>query len=523
MKTITSYWIWISLGVSPVLLAQVGPDYQRPEVETGLRYKSASGSMREARPADSLSKGPWWQVFRDARLNDLMLEAARNNRELKAAMARFDQANAARRTVRSAMAPSISTGFTADQQRTSENMPSPFPLDGLRYDGPGYNLPLEFSWELDLWGKLRRQNEAATAQLEASAAGMHAVLLRLQAELAGNYFQLRAVDRELLEVEKAIALRQESLEITAARVKAGAGNDLDLAQAETQLATTRAEVSGLKIQRDSLENAIAILLGRNPVGFTLAKSGVGLAAPPQIPSGVPSDLLERRPDIAQAERLVAAASAEIGVARAAAFPSLRLLGRGASYTGEFDLLADPASLMWNVGPSLNVPLFSGGRLRAGQKRSIAAHEEALAGYQQVILTAFGEVENSLSAIRHLQVQAVAMQEAAASAEKALKLARSRYELGTSPYLEVIEADRSALTVQRGLTQLQGQRLLAAVNLVKALGGGWEATAVNAAANGLGDGKTPAPAGGGAEAEALSDTAAGEKKGFFSKMKSVFKR
>jgi len=467
----------VTLGLAGVLwsgtaAAEIGPDYQRPTTEAPAGYKSPV-VMREARPLENAPKGAWWEVFKDRRLNALIVDATQHNQDLKAAIARFDQSRAAARLARANFFPTLATGFTAENQRTSENMPSPFPLNGLMYEGPGYNVPLEFSWEIDLWGKLRRQSESAGAQLMGVAAAMHNVLLAVQADVAMNYIRVRTLDAEMEVVRKAIELRKESLGITQARVKAGAGSELELAQAETELATAQAEISSLQTQRDQLENAIAVLAGQNPTVFRLPVIPRGTATPPAIPIGVPSDLLERRPDIAQAERTLAAASAQIGVAKAAAFPSVKLLANGGLLSGEFDLLNDPTSLMWNAGPRVTIPVFSGGKNLALFEQAQAAHDEALAGYRQAMLVAFGEVENSLSAIANLKVQAAAQQRATESSAKALSLARTRYEAGTSPYLDVIEADRTALAVHRGAVQISGQQWLASVGLVKALGGGWD--------------------------------------------------
>lgn len=500
----------LMIGLPPLAAsAQIGPDYARPETETAPRYKGVV--MREARPLDGLPRGAWWEAFKDRRLNALMADATLHNQELKGAIARFDQARATARLARANFFPSLGSGLVAERQRTSENMPSPIPLNGLKYDGPGYNVPVEFSWELDLWGRLRRESEAAGAELMGVAAAMNAVLLTVQADVALNYFKLRALDAEMAVVKRAEELRRESLDITRSRVAAGAGSELEQAQAETELAATEAEIFALKTQRDQLENAIAILAGQNPVTFRLPAVEGDLGAPPVIPSGVPSDLLERRPDIAQAERALAAASARIGVARAAAFPSVQLLANGGWLSGDISLLADANSLMWNAGPRVSLPLFSGGKNRAHLERALAAHDEALAAYRQVILAAFGEVENSLSAIANLQNQAAAQQRARDSAAKALKLARTRYEAGTSPYLDVIDADRTALAVIRGEVQIAAQRWLAGVGLIKALGGGWDTVTpleVPVVA--------PDPA---AKAGAPEDG----RQGLFSRVKNAFKR
>ncbi len=506
-----STWIWIGglLAVAPAQ-GQIGPDYQRPETETPASYKGLV--MREARPLDGVPRGAWWEVFKDRRLSALMVDASTHNQELKGAVSRFDQARAAARLARANFFPTLGAGFVAEHQRTSENMPSPFPLNGLMYEGPGYSVPVEFSWELDLWGKIRRESEAAGAEFMSVAAMMNSVLLTVQADVAMNYFKLRALDVEMEVVRKGVDLYRESLDITRSRVQVGAGSELELAQAETELTATEAEIFALKTQREQLENAIAILAGQNPTVFRLPPVKEGLGTPPVIPSGVPSDLLERRPDIAEAERTLAAASAKIGVARAAAFPSVKLLANGGLLSGDISLLGDAGSLMWNAGPRISVPIFAGGKNLANMERALAAHDVALAAYRQSILVAFGEVENSLSAITNLRNQAEVQQRAQASARRALDLARTRYKAGTSPYLDVIAVNRTALNVQRSAVQISAQRWLASVGLIKALGGGWDTVTPLEVPPVASDPEDKAGAPG-----------VGEKRGFFGRLKDAFKR
>lgn len=403
--------------------------------------------------------------------------------------------------------PTASLPLSAETQRTSEHMPSPFPLNGLHYVGPAFNTPIEFGWELDLWGKIRRQNEGVRADAAAAADAVHNILLGIQAEVAINYFKLRTLDNEMRIVREAVGWRNEALNIAKARVQAGAGSELEQAQAETEVATAEAEISALQTQRDQLENVLAILIGTNAAGFNVAISHGVLASPPGIPSGVPSDLLERRPDISQAERVLHAATARIGVAKAQFFPSIRLLGRGGFQSGDIDLLFEPSSLMWSVGPSVSVPLFSGNKNVWNLTKSKAAHDEALANYRQAFLAAIADVESSLSAILNLGLQAESQGRARTSSEKAAMLAKTRYEAGTSPYLDVIEANRTTLATQRATAQIAGQRLIATVGLIKAIGGGW-------------DQKTPSPV-----PATTPDPAAKnldqDKPGFLSKVKGWF--
>ncbi|HYF34858.1 MAG TPA: efflux transporter outer membrane subunit, partial [Prosthecobacter sp.] len=412
--------------------AQVGPDYVRPPSDMPARFKGVT--WREGRPSDHLSRGDWWRVFRDPTLNALMDRATANNQQLKGAIARFDQARATARMARSDFFPVLEAPLTAERQRTSMNMPSAFPLNGAQYDGPAYNALLDFTWEIDLFGKLRRQLESSRADAAAAADAMHNVLLGLQAELAVNYFRVRALDVEMRLVRAAVGFRREAFNIAEARVKAGAGSELEQAQSETEVATAEAEISSLQAQRDQLENAIAILLGSDASSFRIAATGGDLPGPPAVSSGLPTDLLERRPDVSQAERALASATAQIGVAKSYYFPSLQLLGNGGFQSGDIDVLLEPTSLMWSYGPKLTVPIFAGSKNRFNLERSRAAHDEALAAYRQALLAALGDVENSLSSLRNLSTQAGAQQRARASAERAASLARTRYEAGTGLYI-----------------------------------------------------------------------------------------
>ncbi|MBK8091376.1 MAG: efflux transporter outer membrane subunit [Verrucomicrobiaceae bacterium] len=489
-------------------IVTVGPDFQPPANSVPTKYKSTI-QWRAVRPLDDLPRGNWWRVFRDSQLNELLRQATADNQSLKAAIARFDQARAAAGIARANFFPSASATGNATNQMTSENMPSPFPLHGLRYDGPSYDVPLEFSWEIDLWGKIRRQAEAAQAEAAAAANAMQNVLLGLHGDVAANYFRLRALDGELRTVREAVGWRRRALEIAQARVKAGAGSELEQAQAETEIATAEAEISALQNQRDQLENAIALLLGANPSRFKIKTQDATLPAPPSVPVGVPSDLLERRPDIAAAERTLAATTAQIGATKALFFPSVKLFGRGGFLSGDVDQLFEITSLNWNVGPSISVPLFSGGKTLAGMERVRAAHDEALAHYRQAVLTSLHDVENALAALRNLSTQNEAQVRATGSAQKAAEMAKTRYEAGTGPYLEVIEANRTLLMVQRAMATLAGQRLIATVSLIKALGGGWDQTL-----------PVTVPA---AKLDPEARSVTSEKKGIWQRMRGLFRR
>lgn len=454
-------------------LKPVGPDYERPPVTVPEKFKNVT--WREATPSAHLPKGEWWKVFRDPFLNRLLEQATRNNQQLKAAIARFDQARTTARVSKGDLLPRLGLPLSAEQQRTSSNMPSPFPLDGMRYDGPAYTTLVDFGWEIDLWGKIRRIVESDGANAIGAADAVHNVLLGIEAELASAYFQIRVLDAEVAIVREAVGWRGEALKIARARVVAGAANDLEQAQAETEVAAAEAEIPVLQAQRDRLENALALLVGENASSFSLVANSSGLPDPPKIPAGLPSDLLERRPDIAAAETQLAAATARIGAAQAQFFPSVSLLGNGGLQSGDFDILFDPASILWTYGPKVRLPFFSGGQDRFNLSRSHAAHDEALANYRQSFLAAVADVENSLSSLRHQAKEAEALGRARASATRAAQLARTLYESGAAPYIDVITANRTGLNTQLACERVAGQRLVATVSLVKALGGGWDQT------------------------------------------------
>src|SRR5256885_1242881 len=452
-------------------LLSVGPDYRPPTNSVPTYYKAVElGAWKEGRPLDNVPKGNWWKIFGDAGLNEQEAQAVRANRELKAAVARVDQARATARVARSELLPSLNLDPGFNRQRYSPNQVPGF--GGLTADT--FRAPLDLSYEVDLWGRVRRSFQSARADAQASLAAFYNVLLTLQADVAQNYFALRALDAEIATVTGTVDLRKEQVRLVRSRFEGGIGSELDVARAETELATTEAEAASLAQRRNELENAIAILAGTNPAVFKLAPRSPGdwNPQPPGIPAGLPADLLERRPDVAEAERQLASANAHIGVAKAAFFPVLTLTGSGGYVSADIDTLFKWDSHTWSIGPSLSLPIFAGGRNRANYQRSQAAYQEAVAHYRQQVLVAFGEVENSLSGIRHLINQAAAQQRAVANARRAADLATDRYRSGIVSYLEVVDASRDALQAERANAQLAGQRLIAAIQLVKALGGGW---------------------------------------------------
>jgi multidrug efflux system outer membrane protein len=442
--------------------AAVGPDYHRPEVVASAAWKQSS-------PADALPRGDWWKLFNDGALDDLEARSLAANQNLAVAAARVDQARAAAGIARSGYLPSVGLNPSVSRARTSETTDNRFPVP----ETTTYRASLDASWELDLFGRVRRLNEGARAEVVASAADFENVRLSLTAEVASTYFSLRAVDREVGLVNDGISLRRRALELITSRQRSGASTEFDVARAETELASTEAEGAALANRRAALQNALAVLLGAAAPDFQLSALNAQLSAPLSIPAGLPSELLERRPDIASAEAALAAANARIGVAKAAFFPAISLTGSFGFASGDIDRLANSDSRLWSIGPSLYLPIFQGGRNRANLARSRAAYEEGVAVFRQRVLVAFREVQDALTATQLLAGQAAAQDRAVAAARRAGELAQKRYDAGFVNYFEVIDAQRSVLASERAATQLGAQQLVNSVALIKALGGGWE--------------------------------------------------
>lgn len=441
----------------------VGPDYKKPELKTPAEFKG-NKDWKIAEPADHLPKGKWWTIFNDPVLNDLEQQAGQANQDLQAAAARVMQARAVAGISKSDKYPDINTNPSARRART-------YISDGSANTGTMFSLPFDLSYELDLWGRVRRSNQASQAGAQASQSDYENVRLSLQAEVARNYFRLRALDREINIVEHTTRLRNESLKLVQSRFKHGYISKLDLERAKTELASTKAEASALKKTRGELENALAVLLGKIASEFSLAPV-LNEIKIPEIEPSLPSKLLERRPDVARAERSVAAANAKIGVAKAAFFPTIRINGSAGYQNSEADSLLNWNSRVWSLGPNISLPIFTGGRNRANLKKAEAEYDETVANYKQTVLVAFKEAENGLSGMYHLEKQASAQNQALESAKNALEISQSQYKAGLVSYLEVVDAQRTALQTERASVQISGQQLETAAMLIKALGGGW---------------------------------------------------
>jgi multidrug efflux system outer membrane protein len=348
--------------------------------------------------------------------------------------------------------------------------PIPFRIPAARVDT--YSLPLDLSYELDIWGRVRRSFEAARAQAEASVSDYQNVLLTLTADVAVNYSLVRSLDVEMDTLQRTLNLRNESVRVLTERYAAGVIPEFDLAQAKTEAARTKADLADVTRQRTETLHALALLCGKAASSFELSTT-VAVMVSVTVPPGLPSSLLERRPDISRAERELAARNAQIGIARAAYFPAVHLTGQAGYLSAEAETLFSPESRVWSIGPSVSFPLFTGGRTAAQVKQAKAAYEEALAHYRQAVLTAFKEVEDSLAQVTLRNEQAAAQTEAVASATQAAELAKARYDAGTGYYLDWLDAQRTQIQLERQKAQLDGQTVVAGVRLVKALGGAWE--------------------------------------------------
>lgn len=445
----------------------VGPDYIRPELDVPITYK-ADAPWKEVQPQDAADKGQWWEIYADPALNRLEEQALEANQDLRAALARVDQARAAAGFSKGDYLPRLDIQASATRQQTAADLSA----TGVGSLGNVYTLPAVLSYEIDLWGRVRRSVEAAGAESDSAVADYQAVMLSVQAEVARVYFALRATDSEIALLEQNVVLREKARDLIKNQYDNGVVSKLALAQAETQLATTRAEAVGLQKQRNELENGLAVLTGQPASKFSLPAQPLELGLP-AVTAGIPSTLLERRPDVAAAERQLVAANARIGVAKAAFFPSISLTGSAGHASTDISDLFEWDNRTWGIGPAIYLPIFDAGRNSNNLDRARAAYEEAVARYRQQVLVAFQEVEDGLQGLEILMRQGERLQESVDAAREALRISENRYRFGRVSYLEVVDSQRTALEVERALTQLQGQQFATTVLLIKALGGGWE--------------------------------------------------
>jgi len=448
----------------------VGPKYVAPVPTPPIpaEYKE-NQNWKPAGPSDQMPKGNWWEVFRDPQLNSLEERIQVSNQTLKAAQDRFIQARALVRIERSQLFPTVTGGMGISQNHISPNQPLHTPTTQTNYSD--FLTSVDASYEADVWGRVRNSVTARRAEAQANAADLEVVSLGLHAELAMDYFQLRGLDTQKQLLDSTVAAYEEALKLTDNRFHGGLSSALDVAQAQTQLETTRAQATDVGVQRAVLEHAIAVLSGQQASNFSLPSTPL-VAPPPAIPAGLPSELLERRPDVAGAERLVAAANAQIGVARAAYFPMLNLTGAGGfESTAITTWISGPSGIL-AAGTSALVTAFDGGRRRAVSDQARAAYDESLATYQQTVLTAFQEVEDNLSTLRILEGEAKTEDVAVQAAQHSLELSENRYKGGVDSYLAVITAQSVTLADKRTAVDILARRMTASVLLIKVLGGGW---------------------------------------------------
>jgi NodT family efflux transporter outer membrane factor (OMF) lipoprotein len=439
----------------------IGPDYVKPSVETPAAFKEAPSNWKLAEPQDLAPRGQWWQVFGDPVLNGLLEQVEVSNQNIKQAEAQYRQAEALVQGARSSLFPSVGSDVSAARSGSSAGV------------GNKFNLNLNASWEPDIWGKIRRTVEANQSGAEASAADLAAAKLSAQASVAQNYFQLRVADLQRELFQRTVEGYQKSLQMSRNKYAVGVVGRSDVAQAETQLKATQAQAVDLELQRAQLEHAIAVLIGKAPANFSLPAAPFAVKLP-AIPGALPSRLLERRPDIAAAERRAAAANAQIGVAKAAYFPDLTLSASGGFVASSFAHWLSVPNRIWSLGPALVATLFDGGLRASKTKQAEAGYDATVANYRQTVLAAFQEVEDNLAALRILEQEAALQDAAVASAQESERLALNQYQAGTVDYLQVVSAQTAALSNQRSAAQLSARQLAASVLLVKALGGGWNA-------------------------------------------------
>ncbi|MDY0272517.1 MAG: efflux transporter outer membrane subunit [Advenella sp.] len=449
------------LALALLSACTVGPDYVRPAQEMGQVYKAERvDGWVQARPGDDLSKGNWWERFNEPILNDLMVQLNASNQNIAQAVARYDAAKALSAQARSGFFPVLGSGAGYDRSGGSNR--------------PGtsqYDLSGSLNWELDLWGKVRRQVQGQQAAQQASAADLANVRLSMQAELAQHYFNLRMIDEQKRLLERTLQAYERSLRMNQNRYEQGVSARGDVVAAMAQVNNARAQAIDIEAERTRTENAIAVLTGQLPASVNIAPMAFEVTVP-AIPVSVPSTLLQRRPDVASAERRVAQANADIGVAQSAWFPDLRLNLSGGLQAATFsDWVSSPLNV-WSLGPALAMTLLDGGARTASINYAKASYQAEVAGYRQTVLTALQEVETAISTLSVLNRELEVQLQALAASRESLQITRNQFEAGLIDYLSVVQVETSAYTAERTALQLENRRLNAAVDLIKALGGGW---------------------------------------------------
>jgi multidrug efflux system outer membrane protein len=450
----------------------VGPNYQKPApVALPMDWH-----WKKAEPNDELATGRWWELFHDSQLNQLEELAAAQNQDLRAAVSRVDEARARARLSGATFFPSLTLNPSYTRTQLTKDNPqfSKIPIPGILQRFEPYNsfsVPLDLSYEIDIWGRVRRSFEAAQAQAQASVADYQNILLTLNSDVAVNYLTLREYDLETQVLTDTVKARTESLRINKVRVQAGRATNVDVAQAQTDLTNAEAQLAAVQQSRAETENALAVLCGSSDL--SLAFHPLDPTPPPTIPAGLPASLLERRPDVAEAERTMAARNAQIGVAYAAFFPSVSLTGQGGVLSARATDLFHWQNTVWSIGPSISIPVFDGGQNLSNLQIARAQYNQSVAQYRSSVLNAVRDVENALADLHFLARETTALHQSVQSARDATDLQKKRFLVGDTNYTDVIVADENRLAVERNDAQVRGQQLYATVRLIKALGGGWD--------------------------------------------------
>ena len=483
-KSLMKRWLGLPALMASLLVVagcSLAPTYEKPDVNPPAAYKETptlspteAGTWKTAQPSEEMLRGEWWTVFDDPTLNDLERQAQKANQNLKAAAARVKESRAINQTARAGLFPTLDAGFGPTREKFSPA--SQFlPPDGNVPAQTLWRAQASVSYEVDLFGRVSNSVQAANADTEQSQALFRSVQLALQADVAQNYFNLRELDAEADVFSRTVTLREEALKLVQRRFAEGDISELDVARARSELATARSDAMTVQRLRAASEHGLAVLLGKAPAQFTMAANPLKPVTV-RLPPGLPSSLLERRPDIAAAERSMAAANARIGVAKAAFFPSLTLTGSGGFESATLGDLFNWSSRTFLLGPfagtMLNLPIFDGGRRKGNLANARAIYEEDVANYRQQVLVAFREVEDNLSDLRILETQTTTQADAVNASVRAAQLSRRQYTEGAVNYLDVIDAERTVLQSQRAAVQLAGTQAVSTVNLIRALGGGW---------------------------------------------------
>jgi NodT family efflux transporter outer membrane factor (OMF) lipoprotein len=471
-------WLALVVAVSVLQFAgcAVGPKYKTPIAPAPPAYKEL-GNWKTAQPSDQKLGGNWWEIFQDSQLNALEQQINVSNQNLKAAAAQYQESRAALRYVRADYFPTLTAAPSASRQRYSGHRPPQTSIfDGLTFND--FVMPIDLSYQVNVWGRVSKNVESYREQAQASAADLAVINLSLHATLAVDYFAARSLDAEEKLLQDTVAQYQQAFQLNDDRYQGGLASEVEVEQARTILETTRAQMVDVGVARSQYEHAVAVLIGKPPADFSLPPLPL-TTPPPAIPVGIPSELLERRPDIAAAERLVASANAQVGLARTAYYPLVNILGSGGFESGSITTLLQGPSALWSIGGSSLMTVFDGGRRHALNDEARANYDSTVASYRETVLGAFQQVEDNLAALRTLEqeagVQAVAVQ----AAQRSLDLSNTRYEGGVTSYLEVITAQNAALADEVTAVNILGRRMANAVLLIQALGGGWDRSSLPA--------------------------------------------